>query len=136
MDNKKKKLIVVGDRVLVLPAEGEERTSVGLFLPKTALDGQSVQGGKIVAKGPGIPMGDPGENEDEPWKQSGRAPKYFPMQAREGDWALFFRRAAIEIKFDGKDYLVVPHAAILVLIREGEVVEDVASESGEWKPGI
>ena len=136
MDNKKN-LIVVGDRVLVLPAEGEERTSVGLFLPKTALDGQSVQGGKIVAKGPGIPMGDPGEHEDEPWKQSGRAPKYFPMQARVGDWALFFRRAAIEIKFDGKDYLVVPHAAILVLIRDGvEVVEETASESGEWKPGL
>jgi len=73
---KNKKLLVVGDRVLVLPEQGEERTNVGLFLPKTAIDGQAIQGGRIVACGPGIPMGDPGEHEDEPWKQSGRSPKY------------------------------------------------------------
>ena len=29
----KKKLIVVGDRVLVKPQEGEERSKVGLYLP-------------------------------------------------------------------------------------------------------
>jgi len=34
----KKKLIVVGDRVLVKPEEGEERSKVGLYLPPTALD--------------------------------------------------------------------------------------------------
>lgn len=124
-----KKLIVVGDRVLVEPEAGEEKTSVGLFLPKAAVEGQAVQGGKIVAKGPGIPMGDPGEHEDEPWKQSGRQARYFPMQAREGDYAIFFRRAAVEVTFEGKPYLVVPHAAILVLVREGE---EVAAESGEW----
>jgi co-chaperonin GroES (HSP10) len=125
----KKRLVVVGDRVLVLPQEGEEKTSVGLFLPKSALDGQAVQGGKIIAKGPGIPVGDPGENEDEPWKQSGRQARYFPMQAREGDYAIFFRRAAVEIAFEGKQYLVVPHGAILVLVREGE---EVTNESGEF----
>ncbi len=125
----KKSLMVVGDRVLILPQEGEEKTSVGLLLPKSALEGQAVQGGKIVAKGPGIPMGDPGDNEDEPWKQSGRQARYFPMQAREGDYAIFFRKAAVEITFENKQYLVVPHAAILVLVREGE---DPTSESGEF----
>ena len=114
----KKKLVVVGDRVLVLPEQGEERTNVGLFLPKTAIDGQSIQGGKIVACGPGIPMGDPGEHEDEPWKQSGRQARYFPMQARTGDYALFFRKAAVEITFEGERYLVVPQAAILALVRD------------------
>ncbi len=126
---KNKKLLVVGDRVLVLPEQGEERTNVGLFLPKTAIDGQAIQGGRIFACGPGIPMGDPGEHEDEPWKQSGRQARYFPMQAREGDYALFFRRAAVEITFETKPYLVVPHQAILALVREEE---EKTSESGEW----
>jgi len=125
----KKKLLVVGDRVLVLPGEGEERTNVGLFLPKTAVDGQAIQGGRVVACGPGIPMGDPNEHEDEPWKQTGRQARYVPMQAREGDYALFFRRAAVEIKFEGKEYLVVPHQAILALIRDDETR---TTESGEW----
>ncbi|HZV01538.1 MAG TPA: co-chaperone GroES family protein [Planctomycetota bacterium] len=124
----KKKLIVVGDRVLVLPEEGEERTNAGLFLPKSAIDSHAVQGGKVVSCGPGIPMGDPGDNEDEPWKQSGRQPRYFPMQARVGDYVLFFRRAAVEIKFEEKPYLVVPHQAIVALVRD----EQASSESGEW----
>jgi len=38
----KGKLIVVGDRVLVTPDEGEERTKVGLYLPQTVTDKQSV----------------------------------------------------------------------------------------------
>ena len=124
-----KKLFVVGDRVLVLPEEGEERTNVGLLLPKSAVEGQQVQGGRIVERGPGIPLGDPGEHEDEPWKQSGRQARYFPMQANIGDYAIFFRRAAVEITFEGKTYLVVPHQAILVLVREGR---DLPSESGEY----
>jgi co-chaperonin GroES (HSP10) len=41
------------------------------------------------------------------------------MQARMGDYALFFRKAAVEITFDGTRYLVVPQAAILVLVRDG-----------------
>src|SRR6185437_3770409 len=59
MDDGAKKLIVVGDRVLILPQEGEERTNVGLYLPATALEGRQVQGGRIVATGPGSPMAEP-----------------------------------------------------------------------------
>ena len=51
-----KDLIVVGDRVLVKVEEGEERTNVGLILPSTAMESQAVQGGRIVATGPGLPM--------------------------------------------------------------------------------
>jgi co-chaperonin GroES (HSP10) len=35
-----------------------------------------------------------------------------------GDHAIFFRKAAVEITFEDQKYLVVPEAAILVLIRE------------------
>ena len=115
-----KKLIVVGDRVLVRVEEGEERTKVGLYLPPTAVDSQAVQGGEIVATGPGLPMPDPGENADEPWRRSGsaRETRYVPMQAQVGDYALFFRKAAVEITFEGQPFLVVPQAAILALVRE------------------
>jgi co-chaperonin GroES (HSP10) len=112
-----KRLIVVGDRVLIMPEEGEERTNVGLYLPQTALDSRQVQGGRIVATGPGTPMTEPTSMDEEPWKIRGPDVKYLPMQAEAGDYALFFRKAAVEITFEGKTYLVVPQAAILVLVR-------------------
>lgn len=116
---KKKKLIVVGDRVLVKLEEGEERTKVGLYLPPTAVDSQAVQGGRIVATGPGLPMPDLPDNSEEPWRTTGaREMRFVPMQASAGDYALFFRKAAVEITFEADRYLVVPQAAILALVRE------------------
>lgn len=109
---------MVGDRVLIAPEEGESRTKVGLYLPPTAVDSQAVQGGKVVAAGPGTPISAPTELDTEPWKIGASEPRYLPVQAQVGDYALFFRRAAVEITFEGKNYLVVPQAAILVLIRE------------------
>jgi co-chaperonin GroES (HSP10) len=118
-DDPIKRLLVVGDRVLVTPEEGEERTNVGLYLPATAIEGRQVQGGRIVATGPGTPMGEPAQLDDEPWKIRGPEVKYMPMQALVGDYALFFRKAAVELTFEGQRYLVVPQAAILVLVRDG-----------------
>lgn len=112
-----KKLVVCGDRVLVAPEEGEERTSVGLYLPPSAVDRQAVQGGRVLATGPGTPMAEPNSLDDEPWRLSSTETRYLPIQARVGDYALFFRKAAVEITFDGERYLVVPQAAILVLVR-------------------
>jgi co-chaperonin GroES (HSP10) len=114
-----KRLIVVGDRVLVRPEEGEDRTKVGLYLPPTAMDSQAAQGGRIVATGPGLPMPEMGEPGEEPWRLPAREARYVPMQARVGDYALFFRKAAVEITFEGERYLVIPQAAILALVREG-----------------
>src|SRR5438067_12846066 len=105
-----KQLIVVGDRVLVKVEEGEERTNVGLYLPPTAVDNQAVQGGRIVATGPGMPMPDlSGDASDEPWRipTGPRESRYVPMQAQRGDFALFFRKAAVEITFEAERYLVV-----------------------------
>ena len=115
-----KQLIVVGDRVLVKAEEGEDRTKVGLYLPPTALDAQAVQGGRIVATGPGLPMPDPGEHTDEPWRAGRRETRFVPMQAKAGDYALFFRKAAVEITFEQERFLVVPQAAILALVRDEE----------------
>jgi co-chaperonin GroES (HSP10) len=115
---KKKELIVVGDRVLIRVEEGEERTKVGLYLPATAVEGQQVQGGTIIATGPGMPLPVVEDHLDEPWRITGsKDAKHVPMQARVGDYALFFRKAAVEITFDNERYLVVPQAAILALAR-------------------
>ena len=118
MPDPRKRLIVVGDRVLIAPEEGEDRTKVGLYLPATAIDKQAVQGGKVVATGPGTAVSAPTELDEEPWKIGATEPRYMPLQARIGDYAIFFRRAAVEITFEGTRYLVVPQAAILTLVRE------------------
>ena len=116
-ENEDRQLIVVGDRVLIAP-EGEERSRVGLYLPASAIDNQAVQGGTVVARGPGTPISAPTELNEEPWKIGGGEARYMPVQARVGDYAIFFRRAAVEITFEGSKYLVVPQAAILALVRD------------------
>ncbi|MCB9879093.1 MAG: co-chaperone GroES [Planctomycetes bacterium] len=115
-----KELLVVGDRVLVKPEQEERMTKVGLYLPAGVAAKEEVQGGSVVAIGPGQPLPPPSE-EQEPWRNDYRTPRYLPMQVGLGDYALFFRKAAIEITFEDERYLVVPYGAILVLVREGAV---------------
>lgn len=117
MEEPKRKLIVVGDRILIEPEEGEERSKVGLYLPATAVDNQAVQAGTVVATGPGTPISAPTDLNEEPWRIDSGEARFLPVQARPGDYAIFFRRAAVEITFEHKRYLVVPQAAVLVLIR-------------------
>ncbi len=112
-----RRLIVVGDRVLIEPDEGEHRTEVGLYLPRWAVEKESVQAGRIVACGPGIPLPDPGDVEDEPWKVAEGSIRHVPMQAQVGDYAIFLRKASVEVKFEGRTYLIVPQGAILMIER-------------------
>jgi len=118
MDFPRKQLLVVGDRVLITPEDGDDRTKVGLYLPATAIDSQQVQTGLIVATGPGTAIADLTALDEEPWKLDQREGRSRGMQARVGDHAIFFRKAAVEITFEETRYLVVPQAAILVLVRE------------------
>ena len=119
MKKGEKRLLVVGDRVLISVEDGEERSKVGLYLPATAVDNQAVQGGTVVATGPGQPLPSVEEHLDEPWRITGsKDTRYVPMQAHVGDYALFFRKAAVEITFENERYLVVPQAAILTLARD------------------
>ena len=122
MADLKKKLIVVGDRILIRPEHGEERTGAGLYLPQSAVSARQAQGGWVVSVGPGIPIPEPADF-DEDLPVDDREPRYLPLQAQEGDYALFLKKAAVEITFERKQYLIVPNGAILVLMRE------------EWDPG-
>jgi len=127
------RLVVIGDRVLIQPDEGEHRTEVGLYLPRWAVEKESVQAGRIVAAGPGIPLPDPGTMEEEPWKTLDSSMRHVPMQARVGDYAIFLRKASVEIKFEGRTYLIVPQGAILLLDRNppAGLPQDLPAEEGE-----
>jgi len=115
----KRKLLVIGDRVLISPDTGEDRTAVGLYLPKTVTEKDDIQSGRIVATGPGQPLPSPKDVDNEPWKTgTNSSVQHVPMQAQTEDHAIFLRKAAIEIKYEKKTYLVVPQAAILVLLRD------------------
>ena len=118
MKSKNKQVIVVGDRVLIRSDEGEKKSAAGLYLPASVLEKQDVRGGIVVEVGPGIPMGNPDENIEEPWRQEDKKLKYIPPQAELGDYALFLNKAAIEIKVESQAFLIVPQSAILVLIRD------------------
>lgn len=43
------------------------------------------------------------------------------MQAVEGDLAIYLKKQAYEIEFENETYLIVPHAAILLLIRDDQL---------------
>lgn len=124
----KKKLIVVGDRILVRPEEGEERTRAGLYLPQTALSARMAQGGWVVAIGPGYPLPHPVDPYDDSLQDDELHTRYMPLQAQEGDYALFLRKAAVEITFEKQQYLIVPNSAVLVLVRD-DWVEDSGMEA-------
>ncbi|MCU0611189.1 MAG: co-chaperone GroES family protein [Candidatus Eisenbacteria bacterium] len=113
-----KEIEVVGDRVLILPDQGEERTEVGLYLPRPASEKATVQAGTIVEVGPGLLVVDATPNDEEPWKSDDPEPRHAQMQATVGDYAVFLRKPAVEIRLEGQNYLVVPHSAILVLVRD------------------
>ena len=116
-----KELVVIGDRVLVKQEDLEERTKVGLYLPQTVVEKEEVQSGRIMATGPGLPLPETPE-DDEPWRNSPKEPRYLPLQVEEGDFALFLQKAAMEISFEGEKYLIVPQASILVVIRESDTI--------------
>lgn len=108
---------IVGDRVLISPDSPEDRTSAGLYLPAGVSSKETVQGGRIVKTGPGHVMPNPEFSEGEPWSEPREAVRYLPLQARTGDHALFLRKEAIELEYDGEPYLIVPSAALLMLVR-------------------
>lgn len=120
----RKRIVVIGDRVLIKPDRDEERTKVGLYLPQTVKDKEDVVGGTVVQTGPGIPLADPADLSEEPWKRQSKEMKFLPVQASAGDYALFLQKAGVEISYQGEQYIIVPQSAILVLIRDENLDEN------------
>jgi co-chaperonin GroES (HSP10) len=118
-DNRLKKLIIIGDRVLIRPTTPHERTESGLYLPPGVQEKEKVQQGYVIKIGPGYAI--PLPPEDEPWKGQEDQVKYVPLQAREGDLALFLLSGATEIMYQDEKYFIVPQSALLMLERDEDL---------------
>ena len=92
-----------------------DKTPSGLYLPPTVKEKEKIMGGHVVKTGPGYAI--PDSTPVESWTSAKKEVKYVPLQATEGDYAIFLKDAAMEIEFEEKKYLIVPHSAILALVR-------------------
>lgn len=114
-----KNLIVVGDRILIKPEDNLDKTNSGLYLPPGIGQKEKVQGGYVIKAGPGYPI--PAPNDDEPWKEK-ETTNYIPLQAKDGDFALFLRKDAIEIELEKQKMVIVPQSALLLLMRDEDLL--------------
>ena len=84
----------INDRVVVKPADAEERTAGGLIIPDTAKE--KPQRGEVVAVGPGK--------------------KDVTMSVKKGDVVLYGKYSGQELNYKGEDYLVIKQDDILVVL--------------------
>jgi len=120
-DGKLKKLIVVGDRVLIKPKKMSNKSKAGLFLPPGYQEKEEIQTGFVVKIGPGYPIPLPSDEFNETWKKNEEKIRYIPLQAKEGDLAIFLQKGAIEIIFNDEKYFIVSQNSILLLERDEEI---------------
>jgi chaperonin GroES len=86
----------LGDRLVVKPLEGEEKTRGGIILPDTAKE--KPQEGKVLAVGPGR-LTDDG--------------KRVAMEVKVGDVVLYVKYGGTEVKIDGEELMVLRESDIL-----------------------
>ncbi len=89
----------LGDRVVVKPAEKEERTETGLYIPETAKE--KPQQGTIIAVGNG-------RKDDDG--------KLIPMDVEVGQTVLFAKYAGTEIKVENDKVLILKETDILAIV--------------------
>jgi len=88
----------LGDRVVVKPSEGEEKTPSGIVLPDTAKE--KPQEGEIVAVGSG-------RIEDG---------KKIPLEVKAGDKVIYSKYGGTEVKVKGVEYLILSERDVLAVI--------------------
>ena len=114
------KFIVVGDRVLIKPKNQQDRIKSGLYLPPGVQEKEKIHSGYVLKVGPGYPI--PAiQDVDEPWKDHSDGVKYVPLQPKEGDLAIYLQKSGYEIEFNNEKYVIIPHSAILMLIRDEDL---------------
>ena len=116
-ENRLRKLIVVGDRLLIRPKKQPDKTESGLYLPPGVQEKEKVQTGFVIKVGPGYPI-PMATDEDEPWKENDEKIKYVPLQAQEGDLAIFLQKGAVEVVYQGEKLFIVPQSSILMIERD------------------
>ncbi|UII56236.1 co-chaperone GroES [Cytobacillus spongiae] len=89
----------LGDRVVIELVETEEKTASGIVLPDTAKE--KPQEGKVVAVGNGRVL------------ESGER---VALEVAEGNRIIFSKYAGTEVKFEGKEYLILRENDILAVV--------------------
>lgn len=89
----------IGERIVIELVESEEKTASGIVLPDSAKE--KPQEGKVVAVGSGRLTKD-GER--------------VPLEIKEGDRIIFSKYAGTEVKYEGKEYLVLREDDVLAII--------------------
>ncbi|KGX85065.1 co-chaperone GroES [Pontibacillus litoralis] len=89
----------LGDRVVIEVVEQEEKTASGIVLPDSAKE--KPQEGKVVAVGKGR-VTDNGEK--------------VALEVAENDHIIFSKYAGTEVKYEGKEYLILRESDILAVI--------------------
>jgi chaperonin GroES len=93
------KLKPLADRLVVEPAEREEVTASGIYVPETAKE--KPQEGKVLAVGPG-------RKDDEG--------KRIPMDVAKGDKVLYAKYGGTEVKLEDKKLLILKESDILAIL--------------------
>ena len=88
------KIQPLADRVLIQPAEAEQKTASGIIIPDTAKE--KPQRGTVVAVGKGT--------------------KDHEMTVKEGDNVLYGKYSGTEIDIDGTKYLIMKESDIFAII--------------------
>ena len=84
----------LADRVLIEPAQAEEKTAGGIYIPDTAKE--KPQRGTVVAAGPGT-----SDN---------------PITVKVGDVVLYGKYTGTELDVDGGSYLMMRESDILAIV--------------------
>ncbi len=98
-----KKIIPLGDRVLVRPLSSEEdkKSKSGIIIPET-ISKERPERGTVVAVGEGK------TNEEG---------KVIPLRVKVGDQVVFSKYGPDEIKIDGEEYYILSESNILAIIK-------------------
>jgi chaperonin GroES len=133
-DNTFKKVVLVGDKVLIKPTTTNNDIDDLFSVPPDApnmpnmppnissiptMPFMQVLQGVIIKIGPGYIHSV--NTEDESWKLAEEKVKYVPLQAKEGDIALFTLMGSFEVTYRKERYYIVPQNAILLLERDEEM---------------
>jgi chaperonin GroES len=89
----------LGDRIIIELVETEEKTASGIVLPDTAKE--KPQEGRVVAVGTGRVL-DNGER--------------VALEVAQGDRIIFSKYAGTEVKYEGKEYLILRENDILAIV--------------------
>ncbi len=89
----------LGDRVLIKPSEGQEKTKGGIVIPDTAKE--KPQEGKVISVGKGK-VSDDG--------------KLTPLEIKEGDKILYGKYSGTEVTIDNEELVILHESDILGII--------------------